>query len=47
MDLRNRQAAAVAQPEPASPERFTDPVAAVDRLIALYPRNTAPIRNAF
>ncbi len=47
MDLTNRQAAAIRQPEPAAYEPFTDAAAAVDRLIALYDRNTGFIRDAF
>jgi AMP nucleosidase len=47
MDTLPRLPAVIAQPEMVPFESFADPAAAVDRLIALYDRNTAFIRNAF
>jgi AMP nucleosidase len=47
MDMPHRPMAAIKQPEPVAYESFTDPAAAVARLIELYDRNTAFIRDGF
>jgi AMP nucleosidase len=47
MEMRTLKVAAITQPQPVEAERFSDPAAAVDRLVAIYDRNTAFIRDAF
>ncbi|WP_181699263.1 AMP nucleosidase [Chthonobacter albigriseus] len=47
MNDRTKSPATISRPEPIDFQAFTDPKAAVDRLIEIYDRNTAFIRDGF